>query len=96
MSEKMVSCFSNEEAKEKYKQITGKDYDLLITNVIISTQNELEAYQEILKQFPEIELVDEAYDICGNKLLGRVKAFYFKERYDLERLQEFYKLFDKV
>lgn len=76
---------------EDYYEKTGRDPELLITNVC---EPWLTCYEKVLKNFEDIEILDTAYNAFGDVLLNR-KAIVFKERFDMDRLQEFWRAIEK-
>ena len=76
----------------EYKYKTGIDYPLLITNV---SPEHLYIYESVVPKFPEIEILDRAYNIFYELLPDR-KAVCFKEKYDIQLLQKFWNACDEV
>jgi hypothetical protein len=72
---------------EKYKTKTGRNPELLITNV---SPEYLYIYESVVPKFKEIEILDIAYDVFGNILPDR-KVVVFKEKFDMDLLQVFWK-----
>jgi hypothetical protein len=88
---KMTNEFGDVNEQE-YKEKTGIDYSLLITNV---SPEHLYIYENVVPLFPEIEILNKAYNVFCELLPDR-KAIVFKEKYDIQLLQKFWKACDEV
>ncbi len=75
-----------------YKNKTGIDYSLLITN---ASPEHLYIYEKVVPTFPEIEILDKAYNTLFELLPDR-RAVVFKEKYDMQLLQKFWRACDEV
>lgn len=73
---------------EDYYEKTGQDPELLITNV---SEPWIECYKKAIKEFDDIEMIDIAYNAVGD-ILPNHKAVLFKDHFDMDRLQEFWKV----
>lgn len=74
--------------RDEYYKKTGRYPEMEVTN--ISSEKEFADYSKVIEKFDQLEIVDDAYDTIGNRLLPSMKAVVFKDKYDEAVVQRFW------